>query len=48
MDCLCYNNIFWEIGNAYFENLTVNFPNSTIKVLTWPENKFAGIMTSFP
>ena len=27
-------------GNAYFENKTVNFPNLTIKVLTWPENKF--------
>ena len=37
-----------RLGNTYFENQTINLINSTIKVLTWPENKFAGIITSFP
>ena len=34
MDSLLYNKNFWRLGNAYFENQTVNFRNSTIKVLT--------------
>ena len=38
---------FGKLENAYFLNLTVNFLNSTFKVFTQPEYKFAGIMTSF-
>ena len=41
---------FWRlhIAYTYFENQRVNFQNSSIRVFTWLENKFAGIMTSFP